>query len=165
MTDVVLGIHSNSAGSQDGFTSGHAWISVRVGSSTRYYGLWPDEHRITKDNGPGMDIRVGLERTIRAKASRYYLLSQSQRKKLVLKLRENVTWKYTHNCSSWASDLIYEVLGEDVDADDWLSIETPRELGRNILILEGKSPTSSHAPAVPGRGGTKHMKQGGNSSF
>jgi len=113
-----------------------------------------------------MDIRVGLDKTSKARASRYYILSQNQRKKLVLKLRENVTWNYTHNCSSWASEVIYDVPGKDVDADDWLSIETPRELGRNILVLEGKSPTSVYAPAKPGGGGgTKHSINGGSSSY
>ncbi|NIK40295.1 hypothetical protein FHY12_002620 [Xanthomonas arboricola] len=47
---VVLGIHSN--GGQGGLTDGHAWITVKRGDSpTEYYGLWPDNHPMVKDNG------------------------------------------------------------------------------------------------------------------
>lgn len=39
------------------------------------------------------------------------------------------------------------VVREDVDADDYLWFsETPRELGRNILILESSDPTSPSRP-------------------
>lgn len=62
-------------------------------------------------------------------------------------LSANVTWRYTHNCSSWAHELIMAVVREDVDADDYLWFsETPRELGRNILILESSDPTSPSRP-------------------
>ncbi len=61
-------------------------------------------------------------------------------------MKANAHWFYTNNCSSWASKIVNEVVGADVDADDWLGIETPRELGRNILLLEKKYPTSIHAP-------------------
>lgn len=43
------------------FTGGHAWISVTKNGTVTVYGLWPDEHPRTLDNGDGTDIRVGLE--------------------------------------------------------------------------------------------------------
>lgn len=66
---VVLGIHSNLDGTASSpnysdfngvlsqFTAGHAWISVTDGGITTRYGLWPDKHPITKDNGKDSDIR------------------------------------------------------------------------------------------------------------
>lgn len=139
---VILGIHSNVLGSAN-FSGGHAWITVTTNGLTKYYGLWPDGHPVTVNNGPGMDIRVGMEKNSKPKASRYYKLSDDQVKMLNSLLAKNVTWGYTHNCSSWAHDIIWKVVHEDVDADDWLWFtETPRELGKNIIVLEAKNPTS-----------------------
>jgi hypothetical protein len=79
--------------------------------------------------------------------SRYYKLSAEQEKILDRLLITNVTWGYTYNCSSWAHDIIWKVVHEDVDADDYLwFVETPRELGRNILLLEVRNPTSLQKP-------------------
>ena len=50
------------------------------------------------------------------------------------------------NLGSWASEVVQEVVGEDVDADDWAGFETPRELGRNIVKLEAKQPTTLGSP-------------------
>ena len=72
--NVVLGIHSNVVGSAS-YTAGHAWITVTRNGLTKYYGLWPDEHPLTLDNGPGWDMRTGMERNSKPKASRYYKLS------------------------------------------------------------------------------------------
>ncbi len=43
---MILGIHSNVAGDEKGFTSGHAWISITHSGTTKVYGLWPDAHPI-----------------------------------------------------------------------------------------------------------------------
>lgn len=146
MSQIILGIHSNVAGSDAGFTAGHAWLTLTQGGKTTYYGLWPDAHPRTVDNGDASDIRIGLEASAKAVASRYYKLSDAQAKRFNSLVKSNVHWFYTHNCSSWASDVVREVVGQDVDADDWFGVETPRELGRNILLLEGKDPTSIFAP-------------------
>jgi len=142
--NTILGIHSNVLG-RAGYTEGHVWITVTRNGITRYYGLWPDNHSLTSNNGLGWNIRTGLERNNKPKASRYYKRSAEQKKVLDLLLRANVTWRPTHNCSSWAHEIIWKVVHEDVDADDrlWFS-ETPRELGRNITFLEAKDPTSQH---------------------
>ena len=120
--NTILGIHSNVLG-RAGYTEGHAWITVTRNCITRYYGLWPDNHSLTSNNK----------------------LSAEQKKVLDRLLRANVTWRPTHNYSSWAHEIIWKVVHEDVDADDrlWFS-ETPRELGRNITFLEAKDPTSQH---------------------
>lgn len=141
---IVLGIHSKVV--DGGFTGGHAWLSVTEGGKTTYYGLWPDAHPRTPDNGDATDIRIGMERNSKAKASRYYSLSPAQAQRFRAQTKSNVQWFYTNNCSSWASEVVLEVTGEDVDADDWLGIETPRELGQNILKLEERDPTSLMTP-------------------
>jgi len=147
---VTLGIHSSVAGDNKEFLAGHAWISVTKHRKTEFYGLWPDDHDKVKDNGKGSDIRVGLEKRIFSKASRYYKLSSIQALKLNLALKRVVTWQYTNTCASWASELLNEVTGVDIDADDWAGFETPRELGKHILKLEkSKGLTSKRSPAQP----------------
>jgi hypothetical protein len=152
MGNIVLGIHSNVAGDDADFTGGHAWVTITQKGKTTFYGLWPDAHPRTVDNGDGSDIRVGLEASATAKASRYYKLSDAQAKRFNALVKANVHWFYTNNCSSWASELVDEVIGVDVDADDWFGIETPRELGRNILLLEKKDPTTIYAPKLVKKG-------------
>jgi len=154
---VVLGIHSNLDGTASSpkysdfndvlsqFTAGHAWISVTDGGVTTRYGLWPDKHPRTKDNGKGSDIRKNMEPKS-GKANRYYKLTAWQTQRLLNLLAKNTTWAETNNCSSWASKIVHSVTGNDIDADDWLGFETPRELGRSINILERKKPTSLSSP-------------------
>jgi hypothetical protein len=145
MSDVILGIHSNVPASA-AFTGGHAWISITEGGKTTTYGLWPDDHPRTPNNGPGWDIRVGMEPAVSPVANRYYKLSPTQALHVKRLIARNVSWNYTHNCSSWATDVVHAVIKEDVDADDWVGVETPRELSRNILLLEKKNPTALTKP-------------------
>ncbi len=72
-------------------------------------------------------------------------------------MQANVAWRYTNTCASWASEVVEEVVGEDVDADDYGGFETPRELGRNILLLEKQQPTTLFSP--------KPLQQNPASSF
>lgn len=145
MSNIILGIHSNVAGKDKEFSAGHTWLTITQNGKTTFYGLWPDAHPHTVDNGDASDIRVGLEASATAVASRYYKLIGAQAIHFDTLLKANVHWFYTHNCSFWVSNVVQEILGEDVDADDYFGIETPRELGRNILRLEKKDPTSIHA--------------------
>ena len=46
-------------------------------------------------------------------------------------------WIGTTTCASFASEVFYEVTGIDVDADDYVGFETPRELGKSIRELNG----------------------------
>lgn len=145
---VVLGIHSR--GGQGGLTDGHAWITVKRGNSPiEYYGLWPDDHPMVKDNGAGTDIRSGMEKTQRSDADRYYDLSPAQTKALDQALRENVTWELNNNCSSWASETVSRVTGKHIDAGTWLpTVETPNALIDTIRELESRQPTSPTKPEV-----------------
>ena len=149
MSGMILGIHSNVAGDTHEYTAGHAWLTITENGTTTFYGLWPDAHNLVienrMNNGDGSDIRVGLEASQKALASRYYKLSDAQARQFKALMKANVAWRYTNTCASWASEVVYEVVGEDVDSDDYLGFETPRELGRNILLLERTDPTSIYA--------------------
>jgi hypothetical protein len=61
-------------------------------------------------------------------------------------MRSNIAWEYTNTCASFATEVVDEVVGEDLDADDYGGFETPRELGKSILELEARDPTAFHAP-------------------
>ncbi|MCC8441771.1 hypothetical protein LN449_04455 [Xanthomonas cannabis] len=163
---VVLGIHSN--GGQGGLTDGHAWITVKRGDSpTEYYGLWPDNHPMVKDNGAGTDIRSGMEKGQRSDADRYYELSPAQTKALDQALRENVTWELNNNCSSWASETVSRVTGKQIDAGTWLpTVETPNALIDTIRELESRHPTSPSTPEAnePAREGRSSNSLGQNDS-
>lgn len=151
----ILGVHSNVSGDGNGLIAGHAWISVTSGKKTVNYGLWPDDNDQVKRRNEGdpdkSDLRIGYEDSYAAVSSRYYQLSTQQETKLNLLLNKAAYWATTNNCSSWAHDVVLEVVKEDVDADDWLGIETPRELGRNIDLLEMKDPTSLEKPKIMSR--------------
>jgi RHS repeat-associated protein len=144
-----LGIHSN-VGPNDGFTSGHAWLSYTDDSGvTTNYGLWPDNHPAVPDNGPASDVRQGLEDGQSPAHSRYYDLDPQQMKKWVDYMNKKDEWKYTNTCAAWASDGVKYVVGEDVDADDWVFFQTPRELSESIIELESRTPTSPDSPLPP----------------
>lgn len=146
MPGMILGIHSNVVGDREEFTAGHAWLTITEDGVTTSYGLWPDAHPRVVNNGDGSDIRIGLEAGAAAIASRYYKLSDAQATHFRALMKSNVGWRYTNTCASWAAEVVFEILGEDVDADDYLGFETPRELGRNILLLERADPTTMYAP-------------------
>lgn len=155
--EVVLGIHSyvdentqRHGNFTQRLTDGHAWLTVTRNGKTEYYGLWPDNHPVRDlDNGPGSDIRVGLENGVTPTASRYYQLDAEQVKRLDAALKENITWRYTNTCASWASETTQQTTGQDVDADDFLGVETPRELVESIRALEAEQATSLQHPLPP----------------
>lgn len=147
---VVLGIHShvdpNTEGSFNQFVDGHAWISVTRNGQTETYGLWPDDHPDVVDNGRGTDIRRGMETGFPSSANRYFELNAEQARKLETALSENVSWRYTNTCASWASETVQSVTGQRVNADDTLGLETPRQLIESIRALERTQRTGPDAP-------------------
>ncbi len=158
MSKVILGIHSNvrsdtidpETGEPISFDDGHGWISVTRDGVTTNYGLWPDFSR-AGDNGEGYDIRIGMENGDRAAASRYFELDEAQVALLEQRLKENVTWGYTSNCSSWASETVEAVTGVSLNADEAWSlgvVETPRQLGDAIREMEQKDRTSPLQPVT-----------------
>ena len=84
--EATLGIHSTvdprTEGSFNQLVDGHAWITVTRNGQTKHYGLWPDAHSRVQDNGPGTDIREGMEALLRPTASRYYALTPEQERRL-----------------------------------------------------------------------------------
>lgn len=58
--------------------------------------------------------------------------------------RTHIKWKWGtfNNCVSFASEVFESTTGIDVDADDIMGIETPRELGEHILELNNYPPKS-----------------------
>lgn len=147
---VVLGIHShvdpNTQGSFNQFVDGHAWISVTRNGHTTFHGLWPDNHPLVEDNGPGSDIREGMEARATSSASRYYELTPEQVKRLDQALGENVTWSYGNTCASWATSTVNKVTGQSLDAGELLFTDTPRELIESIRKAERVRPTSPSQP-------------------
>lgn len=157
---TVLGVHSwVSAKTQkegsafERFTDGHAWLSVTRNGKTEYYGLWPDSHPDIverEQNDPDKtDIRVGREANSHPTASRYYTLTPEQSAKLDVALKQNVSWSATMTCAGWASETVSDVTGKRLNATEFLSIETPRELVKTIKALEAKEPTAPGRPLEP----------------
>lgn len=147
--EIILGIHSNVPASA-GFTDGHAWLSVSRDGVTTNYGLWPDDHPAIIAMGLSdpkkSDIRTGMEDGQASLSVRYYKLTIKQAATLVNKLKENVRWKYTNTCASWASETLNSVTGENVNANDTLGFETPRNVTKSIESLEKTRPTSKSNP-------------------
>ncbi|MEQ8034839.1 XVIPCD domain-containing protein [Xanthomonas sp. WHRI 6106] len=150
---IVLGVHSwvdpntqANGTAFDKFTDGHAWLTVSRNGEVSYYGLWPDSHpdivRRGQSDPKATDIREGREAGSDATASRYYTLTPEQAKELEIALQQNVTWGPTTTCAGWASDTVTSVTGNRLDATEFLSIETPRELVKTIRQLEAEQPTA-----------------------
>lgn len=144
-SNYILGLHSNVVSGN--LTGGHAWITItrKDNGFTQSFGLWPDGHPRTKNNGKGTDVRRGMEPATGA-ANRYYSLTITQHNKLIRLINTTEHWFYTNNCSSWASEITYKTLRVHIDANDYFGIETPRELGENIRMIELADPTSKKSP-------------------
>ena len=166
--ETILGIHSNASGNNEGtaMTAGHAWLSVTNAATgkTDYIGLWPDDHELITgahlDNGDASDVRFNVESGPGA-FQRYYDLTPQQEQRLDDYLGTHAEWRITNNCASWASEGVWQVVGEDVNPDDWLGIETPREVGRSIEVLNAKGQHEQTDGQLPGiaHGGSMHMTQ------
>lgn len=173
VSDKVLGIHSDSDPASDVWVNpGHAWVSLTdysslsIGTLTTY-GLC---HSSATPSplalyAPGTDLYVDREYSYTPHAdghNRYYLLLPSQFVAFENWLDEDHDYAWsglfivppTYNCASFASDTIAEVVGLDVDADDSLGFETPRELSQSIDALESTDPTTDYNPALVGGGGS-----------
>ncbi|OQA03668.1 MAG: hypothetical protein BWY69_00306 [Planctomycetes bacterium ADurb.Bin401] len=136
---ATLGIHS---------TGSHSWISYTDDDGkTTTYGLWHKSHSkpVTRVR-PDSDVHKNKEPHT-GTANRYYNnLTKKQEKKLQEEINKKQKYRYpTNNCSSYASDTAEKVTGEDVDADSWFGVETPRELMENIKEKEKKDPTKNES--------------------
>jgi RHS repeat-associated protein len=147
----TLGIHGGDT---------HSWISyTNDKGKTTTYGLWhpwKGKSVLKKTGGIGLggerlgksDVYENRESGLGV-ANRYYNnLSETQKERFNKWLEKNHKYRYpTNNCSSWASDTVKEVVGEDVDADDalLLGVETPGELIESIQELEEQNPTENES--------------------
>ena len=149
-----LGIHSSEPAnncSNDCNKFGHAWISLTDNGKTKYFGLWPDQHLKIKDigldNGAGSDIRTGVESGF-GELSRYYLINASQKQKLEKIIQRNITYNLLkYNCASFASDVIFEIVGERVNPRgpaEYLFRPMPCALSESIQILNQTQPTEAN---------------------
>lgn len=162
---AVLGIHSNVPPSNelleiviideitrlDSKSSlGHSWISLTKNGQTTFYGLWPDNHPKTTDNGSGTDIRTNLEEGFGTE-SRFYPLNEQQENRLNDLLVRDVAWSNSYTCAGFAQDAYNRLTLEGVDATEQIigfgRTYTPRKISESIRELEKQSPTNSYRPA------------------
>lgn len=145
--NAILGIHSNVAGDRNEYAAGHAWVSISTANQVIYLGLWPDGHpRVLNRSSYCTDVRVDLEAGAIPLVSRYYELTQAQLVLLNSFINRPDVWGYINSCAAWATRLLRDVTGESVSAIDYTVFSTPRELGRELQILERRSPTTKTSP-------------------
>ena len=152
----ILVIHANVAEGQGdpALTDGHAWLTLHSATSgvlIHSYGLWPDTHPDIVDaglaNGDGSDVRIDF--THDAHLGPYYhavSITTEQMAALDAALAEDWSWVLTCTCASLASEVFCDVTGVDIDADDFLGFETPREVGEHIIEANGGAATPAGTP-------------------
>jgi len=141
----VIGIHSNVTGDTK-LTDGHAWLGMHFtnGKHTTV-GLWTttlfESRRMVKDPSGAIldesfDVNFGLEveRNCKPPASRYYKLGEAQAKRAVSIMGSYTGWRFTNTCASWATTIVHELLGEDLESSELgVLTQTPRALGQAIF--------------------------------
>jgi len=131
-----ISIHSNVPPDSD-FTAGHSWIEIKnkkTGKKTTY-GLWTDKLKSGGVKGtPGKGVNVNLEKKNGYKTSHSLSvdISAEQVKSFDDYTKEPDEWSPSHTCADWARDGFNNITGINLDVDDYLGIETPRELSRAI---------------------------------
>lgn len=147
-----LYIHSNVAEGvgSPGLTAGHAWLTLHdsTGKMIASYGLWPDWHGGIQGaglaNGAGSDVRVNYTGDQRYGTYYYCVcITAAQRKQLATEAGKNISWEYTNTCAAFASETFFAVTGVDIDADEFMGFETPREVGESIMQANGGTATPS----------------------
>lgn len=156
----ILGVHSNVAGDA-ALTDGHAWLSMHF-QNGRFttIGLWTttldEPRRFIKDPtgfmlGETFDVEFGREtaKAYRAKASRYYRLTQTEARSATRVLTTNASWRFSNTCASWATNVVRGLTGEELGSSEWGGwTNTPRALANAIVALERKQPTSLASPKI-----------------
>jgi len=134
---AILGVHTNIEVGWNMAGDGHAWISLRPSpsDSPTTYGLYIFLGVVNNDPPTGL-------------WNRFYKLNESQLGALTAFLHEDHTWTCFNTCASFASDAVMIATGEDLDADDVLGIETPRELSESIRDMEKTDPSDDIDPSA-----------------
>ncbi|WPJ97010.1 hypothetical protein SH580_04725 [Coraliomargarita algicola] len=173
--DYVLGIHSNTAPGHPDYDSGHAWISLSKISfengalniwDMNTYGLYPDFHSSTPED-PGnlnSDVRLNIEGSSSGGYDRYYLLSPSEKDRLLEFVEQTKTWSPLYNCTDFATEAVDYAVGESIDPHEPieilgynLSFATPRTLSAELgsfdtTTLEDPDKGGEEANSIPGAG-------------
>jgi hypothetical protein len=126
----TLGIHT-SVNSKAGFDDGHAWISITNNETgeMKTYSLFSEilNHR---DSVGELLINYELSKYSYT-SSKFSFISQATYDTLNPYLQPyGDSWHITHTCADYARDMWYLGTGQYLDADDWMGLETPRELSR-----------------------------------
>ncbi len=143
-------------------TDGHAWITLHYANgNSATVGLWAtgdvfggrhfiyDPNGVTDSTAEKGEVQWGLEakKHYLAKASRYYKLYANQLQQVVRVLGAYTGWRFSHTCATWATDVVKQLVGEDLASSELLgATNTPRALGNAILKLEARIPTSVELP-------------------
>jgi len=117
-------------------TAGHAAIML-VDTCTEpptktTWGNWPG------NGGPTSDIRTNYWRDTWT-ATKYpflfcHAIDATEEANLMTLVAVHHDWTTNYNCASFASETFHSVTGIDIDADEFLGYETPREIGQHIII-------------------------------
>lgn len=151
---AYLGIHSSEPANNcknDCTNWGHAWVSLTEDGKTTYYGLWPDKHDEVKKrglaNGNGSDIRTGIESGF-GENVRFYLITQAQKTRFLEFLKRNLTYTwYSYNCASFASDIVFETVGERVSPNgpvEYAFKPMPCALSQAVSALNKAKPSNAN---------------------
>ncbi len=132
-----IGIHSNAKiGSKASFDDGHSWISIKNLKTSEYhtYGLWTDKSRASGMVGSNEGVLEDAEikRNYKSIHSEYQVITKKEFEKFEKYKNKKDSWWPTHTCADWASDGYKIATGINIDADDWLGLETPREISESI---------------------------------
>lgn len=119
---------------------GHAAVVLyskgESGVTLRTYGLWPDFYPDVFNNGDASDIRDTIVGDNVSGYTYFYCEPISDKQNAVLDglVAANVKWTCSNSCASFAPETFYDVTGTIVDADDFLGIETPREISQSVWL-------------------------------
>jgi hypothetical protein len=130
----TLGIHST-VSSKASFTAGHAWISITNNQTGEFhtYGLWADRTGLGSNGSGGVRMDLELIKAYPFTSNYFVQISQSQYDAIASMLGADTnSWWITYTCADYARDVFYQATGRYLDVDDYLGIETPRELARSI---------------------------------
>jgi hypothetical protein len=167
----ILCIYSSTAEGQPnpfsyndvGMSDGHAGLMTMDDDSyqSTTYGLWPDGHEgITNaglNNGSGSDVRINFAGDSGSIYQYVFCIciTDEQKRRFDAEVSKNWTHSGTNNCASFASEVFESTTGIDVDADDIMGFETPRELGEHIMELNRSPPQSQCCDSGGGSSSSK----------
>lgn len=148
----IMAIHTDVAEGEEGDTglvAGHSWITLHNEQSgeSSAYSLYADTH-VTREQAakPGgvqinLDNMIGTfyhaQRISKSEKARFDEIIASQGPQN--KGGGARSWAVTDTCASFSSEVFQSTTGVDIDADEWLGFETPREVGQNIRAANGGS--------------------------